>query len=478
MKKTLLTIAISIILSNFYSNKALAKDPTIDGYWQGELEVMGSKLKININIDTDNPKNKYTIQIPEQTKKELDLSNFSKNDKNIKFELAAPMGSAYFIGEIKNEEISGKFLQNGFEGTFKINRSKKEVDSPIKKEKSAIYNEEDIYFKNNDITLAGTLSYPKNGSNFPAIILITGSGPQNRDEEIFGFKPFQIIADYFTQKGFAVLRYDDRGIGESTGSMMESDSQDFAQDVEKAIDFLKNRKEINPKKIGLFGHSEGGIIVNMVASKNKDVAFGIMLAGTAINGAEIIKDQSYFIGKAEGEKEEELKNNQELLNKIFKVIQNKNATNQDWANLKNNLKQEIKKQYDKMKPELKNQIKDFDKYSETTAEGMLSSYKSKWFNFFANHEPSDDIKKVNIPVLAIFGEKDLQVSAKLNIPKMKEIFKETKQTNYEIITINSANHLFQKANTGAVSEYEKLPKEFTPDLLDKVYSWIKDKKIL
>lgn len=466
------TILLTTILGMFSSN-AFSKDLTIDGNWEGNIKILGTKLGIIVDINTEAKDQKYSIKIPIQTKAILPLSNFSKENNKIHFDLKTPNGTATFDGIIEKEKMTGKFIQSGIEGNFELERNNnKQKEVLEEKSTNNYYKEESVIIPNGDIKLAGTLTLPKTGSNFTTIVLITGSGPQNRDEELFGFKPFERIADNFTKKGFAVLRCDDRGVGESTGDFSTATSYDFSTDIEAMVNYLKTRKEINPKKIGVLGHSEGGMIVNLLASRNKNVAFGIMMAGTSVNGKEILESQNELISKVNGATAKEMEGSKKLATEIYKLIFDDKTTDKDWLLIEEKIKAEILKESHNMKKELKDSIKNLDEYASNSAKSILALYKSEWMTYFIKHDPIKDIEKVNIPVLALFGEKDLQVEAKLNINAMNNLFKKTKQKNYTIKTLKEANHLFQKANSGSPSEYETLDKKFVDDFFSTIEVWL------
>lgn len=464
------TILLTTILGMFSSN-AFSKDLTIDGNWKGNIKILEANIDIIVDIDTDAKEEKYSLKIPIQTNQAFPLSNFSKDKNKVHFEFKAPKGTAIFEGVLDKEKIKGKFIQNGVEGNFEIERNSGENTS-IKKSTNNYYKEESVIIPNGDIKLAGTLTLPKTGSNFTTIVLITGSGPENRDEELFGFKPFEMIADNFTKKGFAVLRCDDRGVGESTGDFSTATSYDFSTDIEAMVNYLKTRKEINPKKIGVLGHSEGGMIVNLLASRNKNVAFGIMMAGTSVNGKEILESQNELISKVNGATAKEMEGSKKLATEIYKLIFDDKTTDKDWLLIEEKIKAEILKESHNMKKELKDSIKNLDEYASNSAKSILALYKSEWMTYFIKHDPIKDIEKVNIPVLALFGEKDLQVEAKLNINAMNNLFKKTKQKNYTIKTLKEANHFFQKANSGSPSEYETLDKKFVDDFFSTIEVWL------
>lgn len=474
MKKLALTLLISSILTSF-SSPSFAEDKEIDGHWNGAISIAGMKLKIEVDLNTDDKgSTKAILQIPEQTKEKLPLENFVKKEKSVSFDFPSPNGKARFEGKITKENMmEGEFSQNGFAGSFALERGS--IKEQEVKKVILPYKEEKVTFKNGDITISGTLTLPEKQKDFPTVIMITGSGPQNRDEEIFDFKIFGVIADYLTRNGIAVLRCDDRGVGESTGDFNLATSFDFSTDIEAGLNYLKTRKDINSKKIGLFGHSEGGIIAPMLSARNKDIAFNVLLAGTGVNGEEILLSQSEAISRANGFDEKKISANIKLMKEGFSLMK-KNASDKEWEALQSKVKELIKEDIDKMSLEEKKAIKDEKLFIENSSKQQLVFFKSNWIQYFVKYEPSTSLEKLSVPTLAIFGEKDLQVLPNLNKDAMEKSFKKSGFKNYKIVVLPKANHLFQEANTGSPSEYVALKKEFIPELLPLVTNWIKEIK--
>lgn len=472
MKKLALSLLLTSLFSTF-SNMALAQDKEVDGHWKGSISIAGTRLKIEVDVNTDD-KGKATaiLRIPEQTKQNLPLENFVRTDKKVHFDFPSPNGQATFEGNITKENtIEGEFSQNGFAGSFAIERKDSTEEVKQVKKVPLPYKEENVTFKNGDITIAGTLTLPENKKDFPTVIMITGSGPQNRDEEIFDFKIFGIIADHLTRNGIAVLRCDDRGVGESTGDFTKATSKDFATDIEAGINYLKTRKDINPKRIGLAGHSEGGIIAPMISARNTDVAFNVLIAGTGVNGEEIMLSQSAAISKANGMDEKKIELNQKLMMEGFNLVKT-NAPEKDWNKLQDKIKEIIVDEIKRMSSEEKKTIKDEKAFIESNSKQQLVFFKSEWVKYFISYEPSTSLEKLKVPTLAIFGEKDLQVLPELNKSKMEQSFKKSGFKNYKIVVLPKANHLFQEANTGSPSEYIALKKEFIPEFLPLLSDWI------
>lgn len=327
------------------------------------------------------------------------------------------------------------------------------------------YTSEEVTFENlnANVTLSGTLTYPKDGADFPVVILISGSGPQNRDGELFGHKPFLLISDYLTKNGIAVLRYDDRGFGESTGDFPSATSADFATDVESAIAYLKTRKEISKNNIGLVGHSEGGLIAPMVASKSKDVSFIVLLAGPGLPGYDIILRQTELIKRADGIDESTLQTELAFIKDILDGITNRNDSNEAEPTLKDSIQKQMTPQSGQLSEEM-NTV-DMIKY--------LVTYTTPWVHFFSNYDPSTSLANVRCPVLAINGEKDLQVPPKENLTAIENALIKGGNKNVTIKEFTSLNHLFQEAQTGSPAEYSSIEQTFSPAALEEIRKWIK-----
>lgn len=462
--KKIVSLITAFVLSISLNANA---DEKLDGQWEGNLEVLGSKLDISVNIDSKDENNiKATIDIPQQGAKGLVLKNVIYKKPKIYMNLAEA-NNASFEGQItEDDKISGIFKQSGFEGTF--NLTKKDIKQ-AKVSSQVSYREEEVNLKNGDVNLAGTLSFPDKKGTFPAVVLITGSGPQNRDEEIMGFKLFKVIADHLNKNGIAVLRLDDRGVGMSKGGNIEgATSLDYASDIEKGVEFLSNHKEINPDKIGLLGHSEGGLIAPYLANKNNKVSFMVLVAGPAQVGEQLLVEQNKSILNVSNLSQEKINDALEQQREVLEAVK----TNKGWDKIKAKIKSQVIEDVNKLPNEAKKQIKDLNLYAEDYANNTIKTLNNNWIRFFISHDPLPILEKTKIPVLAIFGEKDLQVPSKINSQLMERAFIKAGNKNYKVITIPKANHLFQSANTGSPDEYSKLEKNFVPEFLDLVSDWV------
>ncbi|MDO9554120.1 MULTISPECIES: alpha/beta hydrolase family protein [Rhodonellum] len=344
---------------------------------------------------------------------------------------------------------------------------KTSINRPQEPSKPYPYYTEEVTFENiqAQVTLAGTLTLPSAAGNYPAVILISGSGAQNRDEEISGHKPFLIIADHLTKHGIAVLRYDDRGVAKSTGNFKEATTADFASDVASAVDFLKTRVEVDRDKIGLIGHSEGGLIAPMVASNSKDVSFIVLLAGPGIEINKVLLTQQELISRADGISESDIK---EFIlpvhKKAFKMI----SMSTDGRTLKTDLARLIEETYDITPTNLIS----LNMTREQVVSTQSDKWSSEWFRNFLKYDPATILEKVTCPILALNGEKDLVVTPKENLSGISNALKKGGNTNVTVRELPNLNHLFQNCETGSPAEYAKIEETFSPIALKEMADWI------
>jgi uncharacterized protein len=441
----------------------------IDGTWDGAIEIMNTELIILVTFTTHDEKLGAAIDIPQQGAANLPLVNVRYRDSAIYFELPAGPGLAVFDGIRDADKITGKFTQAGVTGTFYLHRSdekeKTEEDKPLR------YGEENVIIHNENIKLGCTLTLPSDNGPHPAVVLITGSGAQDRDETIFGFKPFRIIADHLTPNGIAVLRCDDRGVGESTGNVGASTSRGLAGDVIAMVGYLRGRNDIRNELIGLCGHSEGGIIAPMVAGDNTDIAFVISMAGTALPGRDILIAQTELIFESAGMGETITRKQLELINQVYDAA----VTGEGWDHIETFVRELAAMQLEQMTDAQREAVEDIDQYIENQVNIGMAGLKSNWYKFFIVHDPSEDWRRVTQPVLGLFGQLDLQVPPEMNKNAMKRALDSAGNTDYTLKIIPQANHLFQKATTGSPAEYVYLEKEFIDGFLDTILEWVMER---
>ena len=465
MKKIFISIVLFLLLIPIFITGEEAKNVE---HWQGTLSVSGTSLTIVFNIETKQDKTfSATLDSPDQGAYGIPVTSIEMINDHWKLMVAAVQG--VYEGEKKGEIIEGTWSQGGqtFPLTLKKIEKIPELKRPQTPQKPYPYIEKEVSYKNEkeDFQIGGTLSIPEGKGPFPAVILITGSGSQDRDETIMNHKPFLIIADYLTRRGIAVLRCDDRGIRKTGGSPAKATTMNFVDDVLSGIKFLKTQKEIDKDKIGLIGHSEGGIIAPLVAIRSKDVKFIVLLAGTGVNGEKILLAQSKLIAAAEGIDKKTIKNNNKQQKQIYKMLR----SIKDEKQLKESLNKLFHKLYDELPKEDREKMPDPDKKIEM----QIKQVSSPWFRFFLTYDPAKTLKKVKCSVLAMGGSLDLQVPAKNNLKKIKKALKKAKNKNVKIVELEGLNHLFQPAKTGAISEYAKIETTFSPKALKIMGDWIK-----
>jgi hypothetical protein len=434
-----------------------AKPSDIDGAWMGTLDLGTVKLRIVFHISNTEDGLIATLDSPDQNVNGMPTTSVTRDGMNLKIE-SKSIGAG-FEGKIAPDlsTMDGTFTQMGAAHPLSLKRVKDEVEIERKRPQNPTrpypYREEDVHYDNKveNVTLAATLTIPQGKGPFPGVLLITGSGPQDRDETLMGHKPFLVLSDYLTRHGIAVLRADDRGTGMSTGVFANATTADFATDAEAGIAYLKTRSEVAPHKIGLVGHSEGGVIAPMIAARDKDVAFIVMMAGTGVPGDQVLVAQGEAINIANGTSHTEAARKATKEREILKLIE----TEKDQATLEKELR---------------------DKMSGDVPEGQIGAQikqaTSPWFKYFLTYDPATALRKVTCPVLAINGSLDKQVLPDQNLPAIRKALEEAGNRHFEIDELPGLNHLFQTAKTGSPTEYAEINETISPVALEKISSWI------
>jgi pimeloyl-ACP methyl ester carboxylesterase len=446
----------------------LEPSKSIQGIWQGSLKAAGSELRLAAKISGEGNALTGTLDSVDQGVKGLRIEEVTFKNDALRLNLKG--FKAGFEGKMSKDgnEIAGHWKQGGLEFplTFKRVAKVAELNRPQEPKPPYPYAEEEVVFENNKagVKLAGTLTLPRSKGPFPVVLLITGSGPQDRDETLFSHKPFKLIADDLTRRGIAVLRVDDRGVGKSTGIHGTATTSDFAEDVEAGVAYLKSRLDINAREIGLLGHSEGGIIAPMVAARSKDIAFIVMLAGTGVNGEQVLYYQGQAIMKAMGASARDLAWQRTIQEILFQTMKREpdNAVaekivREAWAKEMAQLTDEEKKEAQRMNAAMDVQFK---------------RVLGPWFRFFLTYEPAAALKKVQCPVLALNGEKDLQVDPKQNLAAIAAALKAGGNKDFTTALLPGLNHLFQTCKSGAVTEYGQIEETMAPAALERIATWV------
>ena len=461
MKKTLL-------VSFFLISTIIVIGQEITGEWNGALKVQNMQLRLVFHILKTDTGYSATMDSPDQGAKDISMSKVSFENSLLTVEMDA--AKIKYTGKLDSAGIViGTFNQAG--QSFPMNLTRKsiekvEIKRPQEPVKPYPYYSEEVIIQNTKagITLAGTLTLPTKEGKYPVVVLITGSGPQNRDEELMGHKPFLILSDYLTRNGIGVLRCDDRGTGASKGNFAIATTFDFATDVEAEVDYLKTRNDINQKHIGLIGHSEGGIIAPIVAVESSDINFIILMAGTGISGDKLLLLQQEMIGGASGMKQEDLKIAAELNSHIYKLVKEYQNADTLKSKISNYLLVKSKELPDLKIPEGKT-VKDFI--------NLQLAQLTPWMLTFIKYNPAATLEKVKCPVLAIIGSNDLQVPPKENLPAIENALKRGGNKNVTVKELPGLNHLFQECKTGLPQEYSVIEQTISPIALEIMTNWIK-----
>lgn len=462
MNKIYFLISLAFITMLFTPTNAQESNNKICGNWVGEIELPTMNLEIIFKISADETGElAATFDVPLQGAKDLPVSETKVSVDSLFLTITMINGS--YKGIIENEKkVSGTWKQNGVE--LPLILEKTENITELKRPQTPVgpfpYLSEEVEYTNakSGFKIAGTLTFPEDANNAPGVILISGSGAQDRDETIFEHKLFFVIADFLSRNGIAVLRVDDRGVGGSEGNIQDATSLDFADDVIAGIKFLKSKDQIDPAKIGLIGHSEGGLIAPLVATKTDEIAFFVLMAGPGIIGSEILIEQSELLGKAAGMPESAVTQNLQIVKAMVDILTNETDSAKALDRLQRTFSGGTYPMLDDEKKKL--------------VDAKVAGINTSWFRYFLTYDPYPTLKKVRCPVLALAGEKDLQVPATSNLAAIEKALAEGGNTNVKTMELENLNHLFQNCTIGAVSEYAQIEETIEPKVLEIIKDWI------
>ena len=433
---------------------AQAPQPQANGLWEGAINLPAGTLDVAVRLDRAvEGEWSGTIDIPAQGAKARALADIAIEGRSVRFSIAGVPGSPTFAGTLSDDgaTISGDFTQGPGKLTFTLRRNATgkpavvAAPRPQEPKPPYPYNDDEVTIENSagGVRLAGTLTTPKTGGGYPVVILISGSGQQDRNETIFGHKPFLVLADYLTRRGIAVLRMDDRGIGGTTGNPALATSEDSAGDVLAAMAFLKTYASTNRSRIGLIGHSEGGLIAPMVATRSKDVAFEVLLAGTGVPGEQILYEQAATLAQSQGATAEQIAQRRAMQEQLYGILKSET----DVAVMRERIR-------------------------AINGEASARALTSPWFRFFLTYDPAVALRTVTIPTLALNGEKDVQVPFKQNLPAIEAALKAGGNTDVTVRSFPNLNHLFQTSRTGLPAEYAQIEETMAPVVLETIADWI------
>ena len=464
-----------LFLLLFYTFSSLSAQNIEDwqGSWRGGIAIQGYELPIVIHLQHKGNDWKGQMDSPAQGAFDIAMDTVHIHDNKLYFVINAIGGK--FTGTYTNTGIEGIWHQGQ---DFQLNFERANASNLLEDKKELIeqtlpqppfpYIEEEVKVSNkkDKITLAGTLTYPNTKGKFPVAILIAGSGAQDRNSEILGHKPFLFIADFLTRNGIAVLRMDERGVGASTGSQTKATTADFATDIASAVAFLKKHPRIDKKNIGLIGHSEGGIIAPMVASKDKSIAFMILLAAPGVKSTQILSDQVQEVSKSILEPQQ-LKAFTDLMSNLYTAIAldtKDQKTAKDFA-------QALAPQFEALSLDTKTKTQMLNLHTfEMTIQNMI---EIPWFRYFIKIDPSTYLKKITCPTYVLQGEKDIQVLAEPNLNAIQTYLEMAGNDNFSVQLYSKLNHLFQTCHTCTIQEYGTLKESFSQEVMADMADWLK-----
>lgn len=460
-----LGIAVFVFWSGIES-LAAAQGDAVEGYWSGTLTVANQDLRLGFRISrTQDGGWTSTLDSPDQGVNDIAVTETTVRDGRLRLNLKNLQAS--FGGELSKDGsvIEGMFEQNGLVLPLVLRKGEKTAPRrrPQEPTRPFPYAEEDVAYST--VKIAGTLTLPRGPGPHPAVLLITGSGPQDRDEAILGHRPFLVLSDHLTRQGIAVLRCDDRGVAKSVGKFARATSEDFADDVLAGVEYLKTRADINPKQIGLIGHSEGGLIAPLAASQSKDIAFIVLLAGPGVPGDEILYLQTASLLKFQGKSDEVVAANRRCQERTYAVLKEVADPKLATQKIRVAVEEELAGLPDAVRKEVAamNRIQD--------------ALPGPWFRYFITYDPRPILKKVTCPVLALNGEKDYQVPPKQNLPEIEKALREGGNSDVTVKELPGLNHLFQTCKTGSGDEYARIDETYAPVMLDLVADWIRKRTL-
>ena len=448
---------------------AQVDEPAV-GRWSGTLVAGPQELEIVFNVSrADDGSLTGTMDVPTQGATGIPLSTVSFTDGTLSMTFAVPGGGSYegTLDE-SGEGMTGTFTQAG--QAFPMNLSRREAPAPPARPQEPKapfpYTIEDVRIEQSDggFQLAGTLTVPEGEGPFPAAVLVSGSGPQDRDETLLGHKPFWVLADHLTRAGIAVLRYDDRGVGGSGGVFATATSEDFASDALAALSHRASDPRIDAARVGIIGHSEGGIVGPMAASRSADVDFVVMLAGPGVTGLEVLVEQGRLINEAAGVPAEISAFNARIQRRLAAIA----AADANPATAAESMRTAMREEVAGLGDESRALVE--ASLTDQAIEQSVTQMNSPWFRFFMHYDPVLALEGVAVPVLALFGDKDLQVPPLQSADAVEHALRRNDDATIEILP--GLNHLFQEAQTGSPAEYQAIEETMNPAALSAISGWI------
>jgi len=470
MKELIKGLLFVFCLNPFQPGYGQVDGGKVSGYWLGTLDAGATSLRLAFNISMAGVDIfTATMDSPDQGATGIPTGDVVVAGDSIRIDV--PYIQGYYLGKFtSSSSIQGLWNQSG--NSFALDLEKQDtpfvLERPQEPQAPFPYKDEEVRFKQlkEGFTLAGTLTIPEGPGPFPALVMVTGSGSQNRDEEIFGHKPFWVIADNLARNGIAVLRYDDRGVGASGGLASGATTADLAIDARSALDYLLTRSEIDQTRIGMIGHSEGGLVAFMLAAEFKDISFVVSMAGPGVDGKTVLLEQSDYISRLSGVSESIREDNRIVMDEVYDLMA-KNETHQAWGDEV----MAFTSTYYSSKQRGQYGERDVERARQNLL-GSIPESSYAWMRYFVMSDPSSYFASISCPVLALNGRKDCQVLAEQNIHAIKIGLQSAGNEKVTAMILPGLNHLFQTCKTGLPSEYNIIEETISPNVLELISTWI------
>jgi fermentation-respiration switch protein FrsA (DUF1100 family) len=448
------------------------------GTWQGDLTVGPQVLPLVIHISQGAEGLEATMDSPAQGAAGIPVSAVEVDGVSLVLEVQVIQGR--YEGSLQDDgTVDGTWTQGPNALPLVLERvpeggevpgAPRPEDRPQTPRPPFPYSVEEVRFPNPEggFELAGTLTTPEGEGPFPGVVLVSGSGPQDRDETLAGHKPFAVLADHLTRAGIAVLRYDDRGVGESGGEFASATSEDFATDADAALAWLAERPEVRGDAVGIVGHSEGGLVGPLVAARSDRPRFLVLLAGPGVPGRDILLTQTRAIAELQSASQTAMATNDRVLLGAFRVV----AETDDAAESAERIREVLASEIEKLDPEERSAAGIPADDPGPWLDAQVAEFNSPWMRFFLNHDPASALEATRVPVLAVNGSLDSQVDADINLVAIEAALRRGGNSDYTVEEIPGLNHLFQEAPTGNPTEYAVIEQTMSPVLMDRVADWI------
>ncbi|PSQ98240.1 MAG: hypothetical protein BRD48_07915 [Bacteroidetes bacterium QS_9_68_14] len=433
--------------------------PAPEGPWHGTIETGGQQLTAVFHLERDEDGAlTATMDVPQQSASGIPVSDVRAKADSLRLVVGA-IGGVFEGARTPNGSIEGTWKQNGVTAPLVLEKGapkSSEASAPARPqtpEPPFPYDTEDVRFESNaaGVELAGTLTMPEGEGPHPAVVLISGSGPQNRNGRVAGHETLHVLADALTRRGVAVLRYDERGVGKSSGTFAGATAEDLAADARAGFDFLRQRNDLG--KVGLIGWSEGAIVASMIAARSGTPDFLVLMSAPSVPGKALLQEQSARIAEAQGAPPATLDSIRAAQDRLLSAVAQAPDSAEAAAQIRQVLSERQK--------------------SEKTIEAQIQQYTAPWFRYFVSHDPRPALRKVDAPVLGLYGANDLQVPPQQNAAPLREALSGNPGTTVEVLP--GLNHLFQPAETGLPSAYRQTETTIAPKALQRIAGWITER---